>query len=147
MGRLLLAAVVAGGALAPAGAARADGNRFEPHATSVTWPSVTPSGWYTNTYNYAWYYPWYAHYDYTKGPYANWMVGGGYAGYANHGSAGMVYSNKPPTEPYIGDWYQLMLERNAVREAKLAAQQYGRPTTGYGAYDSLQGLTGNPYPR
>ncbi len=139
MSRLLLAAAVAGGLLASAAGARADGNRFLPHSTSVTWPSVTPPGWYTNTYRYAWYYPWYANYDYTHGPYANWMAGGGYAGYANHGSAGMAYSDKPPTQPYIGEWYyrlqELEAQRAAVRAAKAAQAQPG-------SYNSLQNLTG-----
>ncbi|MBY0458274.1 MAG: hypothetical protein K2V38_13115, partial [Gemmataceae bacterium] len=62
--------------------------RAGPPATSVTWPSVSPPGWYTNTYWHRWYYPWYAYYDYTTGPYANWMSGGGYAGYSYHGPAG-----------------------------------------------------------
>ena len=115
---LLLAAISAGGLLGSASAARAEGKRpawpipvpdihecTGPHAQSVTWPSVTPSGWYTDTYRHQWYYPWYAYYNFSMGPYANWMAGGGYAGYANHGPAGMYYSHKPPAEPYIGSWY------------------------------------------
>ena len=132
MGRLLLAAAVVGGALGQASAGPLDReHRFEPHATSVTWPSVTPSGWYTNTYSYRWYYPWYAYYDYTHGPYANWMAGGGYAGYANHGPAGMYYSSKPPAEPYIGEW---------AGRTNLSAVPGGYP----GAYNSLKGMTDKP---
>ena len=52
-----------------------------PWASSATFPLANPPGWYTNTYYYAWYYPWYAYYNYSHGPYANWMAGGGYAGY------------------------------------------------------------------
>lgn len=113
---LLLAAVTAGGVVGSAGAARAEGQRPHwpipapdihectgPHSTSVTWPSVVPPGWYTDTYRHRWYFPWYAYYNYSMGPYANWMVGGGYAGYASHGPAGIYYSHKPPAEPY-GEW-------------------------------------------
>lgn len=52
-----------------------------PWATSATFPLANPPGWYTNTYWYAWQYPWFAYYNYSHGPYANWMAGGGYAGY------------------------------------------------------------------
>jgi hypothetical protein len=137
MSRLLLAAAVAVGVMASAGVARADGHRFLPHSTSVTWPSVTPPGWYTDTYRYAWYFPWYAHYDYSHGPYANWMAGGGYAGYANHGSAGMAYSNRPAAQPYIGEWYYRIPEKEAYRAP---------PTELPGAYNSLQGMTGPAAP-
>ncbi len=101
---LLLAALAAGGLFGSAGAARAEGDFnagplkvpdvhrwLGPHSTSVTWPSVNPPGWYTNTYRHRWYYPWYAYYDFSHGPYANWMAGGGYAGYAYHGPAGYYH--------------------------------------------------------
>lgn len=138
---LLLAAMTAGGVLVPMGTARADGERQKmpnyqysiheclgPHSTSVTWPSVVPPGWYTDTYRHKWYLPWYAYYNYSMGPYANWMVGGGYAGYASHGPAGIYYSHKPPTEPYVGAWYYRAQEREGQR-----AQSAGQPqpaTTG-----------------
>jgi len=112
---LLLAALTAGGT---AGVAKADGghtfgpypvseihDHFWPHATSVTWPSAMPPGWYTNTYRHKWYEPWYAYYNFSSGPYANWMAGGGYAGYSYHGPAGLYNYNKPPAEPYLGVWY------------------------------------------
>jgi uncharacterized protein (TIGR03000 family) len=54
-----------------------------PWATSAAFPCINPPGWYTNTYYFAWYYPWFAYYNYSHGPYANWMAGGGYAGYAS----------------------------------------------------------------
>jgi hypothetical protein len=127
-----------------AGSAKADGgHQFRPHSTSVTWPSVTPPGWYTNTYHHAWYYPWYANYNFAHGPYANWMVGGGYAGYANHGPAGMQYSHKPPAQPYIGDW----LPRVQAWNAKIAELKAGGGGAGGGAFETLQGLSGPPaYP-
>ncbi|HEY1186441.1 MAG TPA: TIGR03000 domain-containing protein [Gemmata sp.] len=91
---LLAAALVAVGLAWSAGSAGAQQHhQRRAHTTSVTWPSVNPPGWYTNTYMHAWYYPWYAYYDFTAGPYANWMAGGGYAGYAYHGPAG--YYNYP----------------------------------------------------
>jgi hypothetical protein len=175
MGRLLLAAAVAAAGLAP-GAARANDDAgprplttaaigtanlalaplrasrgeivgFGPHATSVAWPSVTPPGWYTNTYRYAWYYPWYANYDFTQGPYANWWAGGGYAGYANHGPAGMAYSNKPPAEPYIGEWMSRLQEYEAAKEAaKEAARSKGHGPYGavhsHTSFATLRGLVG-----
>ena len=101
---LLLAALAAGGVVGTSGAARAEGDHhwgpvpiidihrcLGPKSTSVTWPSVSPPGWYTNTYRHKWFYPWYAYYDFTHGPYANWMASGGYAGYAYHGPAGYYY--------------------------------------------------------
>ncbi|MBN9119160.1 MAG: TIGR03000 domain-containing protein [Planctomycetes bacterium] len=104
MRKLLLVAAVAGGLIGSAGAARAEGEhhwgpvripdihqRLGPKSTSVTWPSVSPPGWYTDTYRHKWFYPWYAYYNYSQGPYANWMAGGGYAGYAYHGPAGYYY--------------------------------------------------------
>ena len=101
---LLLAAVAAGGLCGSAGTARADGEHtfgpvkiwdihdcLPPKSTSVTWPSVSPPGWYTNTYRHKWFYPWYAYYNFSHGPYANWPASGGYAGYASHGPAGYYY--------------------------------------------------------
>jgi uncharacterized protein (TIGR03000 family) len=115
---LLLAAVASGGVLGSAGAARAEGDHsfgpvpipdihrcLGPKTTSVTWPSAVPPGWYTNTYRHQWYQPWYAYYNFSTGPYANWMAGGGYTGYAYHGPAGVYNYNKPPAEPYLGEWY------------------------------------------
>lgn len=103
---LLLAALAGGGVLGSTGAARAEGDHhwgpiriwdihqcLGPKSTSVTWPSVNPPGWYTDTYRHRWYYPWYAYYNFSHGPYANWMAGGGYAGYSYHGPAG--YYNYP----------------------------------------------------
>jgi uncharacterized protein (TIGR03000 family) len=101
---LLLAAVAAGGVCGSAGVARADGvpppypipvpdihRLIGPKSSSVTWPCATPPGWYTDTYRHAWFYPWYAYYNFSHGPYANWMAGGGYAGYANCGPGGHFY--------------------------------------------------------
>jgi uncharacterized protein (TIGR03000 family) len=66
-----------------AGMVRADGGRCCPWPTSAAFPTVTPPGWYTNTYSYDWQYPWFAYYNYSQGPYANWFAGQGYAGYSN----------------------------------------------------------------
>lgn len=115
MRRLLLVAMF--GVSMTAGSVLADGiprhpprvhslnHGWGPHSSSVVWPSVNPPGWYTNTYNHKWYYPWFAYYNYSHGPYANWMAGGGYAGYAYHGPAGYYhYPNVQPAQPYIGEW-------------------------------------------
>ena len=75
MRRVLFAAVlVVVGSAAPAAA-------NYPSSTTATFPLLTPSGPYTNTYYYGWHYPWFAYYNYSHGPYANWWYGGGYATY------------------------------------------------------------------
>jgi hypothetical protein len=115
MRRVLLLAML--GVTVSVGWARADGipqhypwprptnHGFGPHTTSVTWPSVVPPGWYSNTYNYRWYYPWFAYYNYSSSPYANWPATRGVAGYANHGPAGIYYwPNPTPAQPYLGQW-------------------------------------------
>ena len=94
MRKLLLATVLAvAGLVCSAGTADAQYRYHRPQTSSVTWPSANPPGWYTNTYKHLWFYPWYAYYDFSYGPYANWAAGGGYAGYAYHGPAG--YFNYP----------------------------------------------------
>ena len=108
MRRLLLLAALAAGVLTSAGEARAfNGKAFGPPATSVTWPGATPPGWYTNTYNHAWYYPWYAYYNFSQGPYANWMAGGGYATYSNFGPGGHFYwYDRVPAQPWVPPQYE-----------------------------------------
>ncbi len=59
-----------------------------PWPQTAAFPCVNPPGWYSNTYSYAWQYPWFAYYNYSHGPYANWMAGGGYAYYKNCGNCG-----------------------------------------------------------
>lgn len=76
MRRALFAAVLAvAGSAAPAAALD------KPTSTTATFPLLTPSGPYTNTYYYAWAYPWFAYYNYAHGPYANWWHYGPYATY------------------------------------------------------------------
>jgi uncharacterized protein (TIGR03000 family) len=58
-----------------------------PWPQTAAFPCINPPGWYSNTYYYAWQYPWFAYYNYSHGPYANWMAGGGYAFYKNCGPA------------------------------------------------------------
>ncbi len=43
---------------------------WHPTSTSATFPLLTPSGYYANTYYYAWAYPWFGYYNYAHGPYA-----------------------------------------------------------------------------
>jgi uncharacterized protein (TIGR03000 family) len=70
--------------VAPVGVAGAwDGSSCGPWASSAAFPTLNPPGWYTNTYSYAWYYPWYAYYNSSQGPYANWTSGQGFATYGN----------------------------------------------------------------
>lgn len=151
MGRLLVVAAVA--AVVSSGA-RADGwppylpepssgnHGWGPHATSVTWPSVNPPGWYTNTYNHAWFYPWYANYNFSHGPYANWMSGGGRLGYANHGPAGYYnWPNVKPAQPYVGEWAD---RAAAAPPTKAQAKFRAKIEAHEGAYAALNGLVGTP---
>jgi len=65
----------------------ASGNRaaawwnYYPAPASVAFPMLTPSGYFTNTYYYAWYYPWYANYNYSHGSYSHWWRSHGWAFY------------------------------------------------------------------
>jgi uncharacterized protein (TIGR03000 family) len=95
MRKLVLAAVLAAaGLIGAAGRADAWGlGHTGPYAASAAFPCVNPPGWYTSTYSYAWYYPWYAYYNFSHGPYANWMAGGGFASYAGCGPNGMCGIN------------------------------------------------------
>jgi uncharacterized protein (TIGR03000 family) len=62
---------------------------------TAAFPLANPPGWYTNTYSFAWQYPWFAYYNYSHGPYANWASGGGYATYT-------TYTGHPVTyRPYL----------------------------------------------
>ena len=83
MQKLLVAGVLAlvgvAGSVGRAGAW--EWGHFGPYAQTAAFPCANPPGWYTNTYSFPWYYPWFAYYNYSHGPYANWMAGGGYAYY------------------------------------------------------------------
>lgn len=57
------------------------GPTVRPYYTSAAFPCVNPPGYYTNSYYYAWYYPWFANYNYSHGSFANWYQWGGYATY------------------------------------------------------------------
>ncbi|MBA4064965.1 MAG: hypothetical protein C0501_14875 [Isosphaera sp.] len=84
---LLLGALAVGGVGATGGSAGAyHYGHFGPWAQTASFPSANPPGYYTNTYSYAWQYPWYAYYNSSHGPYANWASGGGYAYYTTLGS-------------------------------------------------------------
>ncbi|WP_439631472.1 TIGR03000 domain-containing protein [Gemmata sp.] len=71
-----------------------------PTPQTAAFPAMCPPGWYTNTYYYAWQYPWFANYNYSHGPYANWMAGGGFASYANLGPYPMTHGvwTPPPVD-------------------------------------------------
>ena len=87
---LLLAAVAAGTALLSPASARA--SNFPPYYPSALFP-CNNQGWQTNLYWYHWHYPWYAYYNYSHGPYANWMAGGGWATYGGNCGAGGCWGN------------------------------------------------------
>lgn len=82
MRKYLTPAVLAAAAtLATTDRAAAYGLIVRPYYTAASFPCLNPSGYYSNSYYYAWYYPWFANYNYSHGPYANWYQWGGYATY------------------------------------------------------------------
>jgi uncharacterized protein (TIGR03000 family) len=76
-------ALAIAGLIVAAGTVSADGGYCCVCATTAAFPTGTPPGWYTNTYLYDWHYPWYAYYNFSQGPYANWLLAKGVAGYGN----------------------------------------------------------------
>ena len=111
MKRVLVGMVVLVAVVSASGRAEAwQGNHCGPWAQTAAFPSANPPGWYTNTYSFAWQYPWFAYYNYSHGPYANWMAGGGYGYYASFAGAPPVYPGwttplpapKPKAEPKDG---------------------------------------------
>ena len=62
-----------------------------PWPQTAAFPCMNPPGWYSNTYYYAWQYPWFAYYNYSQGPYANWMASQGYAYYKSCPNCGSPY--------------------------------------------------------
>jgi uncharacterized protein (TIGR03000 family) len=92
---LLLSVLVLAGLVGSAGRAPAFGIIYRgPYPGTAAFPCVG-SQYFTNTYYYAWYYPWYAYYNFSHGPYANWWQGGGYATYAGgcQNCAGGAFGN------------------------------------------------------
>jgi uncharacterized protein (TIGR03000 family) len=84
MRKLVTALLVVVGVAATSGRVQAwQWGHHGPFPQTAAFPCANPPGWYTNTYWFAWQYPWFAYYNYNHGPYANWMSGGGYAYYAN----------------------------------------------------------------
>lgn len=79
---LVLSVLGLAGLVASPGRAPAVGGFFYygPYPQTVAFPCLG-TGYYTNTYYFAWQYPWYAYYNYSHGPYANWAQGGGFATY------------------------------------------------------------------
>ncbi len=83
MRKLLMSVMVLGGLTATSERASAwQWGHNGPWAQTAAFPCANPPGWYTNTYSFAWQYPWFAYYNYSHGPYANWMAGGGHAHYS-----------------------------------------------------------------
>jgi uncharacterized protein (TIGR03000 family) len=99
MRKMLIASVMALGAVIGS-SGRADAwswGHTGPWPQTAAFPCANPPGWYTNTYSYAWQYPWFAYYNYNQGPYANWMSGGGFATYGNYTGYPVYYA------PWAGD--------------------------------------------
>lgn len=80
---LIVSVLVLAGTLTSTNRASAFGYGLvvHPYYASAAFPCLNPPGYYTNSYYFAWYYPWYANYNYSHGPYSNWWWWGGYATY------------------------------------------------------------------
>src|SRR4029078_5491743 len=81
MRRFLLASLLAvtGLAVSPD---RASAWWYYPQPAAVSFPMVYPPGYYVNTYPVAWYYPWYANYNYSHCSYSHWWQSHGWAFYS-----------------------------------------------------------------
>ena len=132
MRKLLLGVLVVAGVAATGGQAQAwMYGHTGPWSQTAAFPCANPPGWYTNTYSYAWQYPWFAYYNYAHGPYANWAHSGGYAYYAN--CAGHHVSHVPPVMApgYTGVPVCCTMTVNVPADAKLLFN--GTPANGTGA--------------
>jgi uncharacterized protein (TIGR03000 family) len=143
MRKVLFAAVLAVAAVAaPARAVDA------PQATTATFPLLTPSGPYTNTYYYAWAYPWFAYYNYAHGPYANWWYYGPYATYGWCGPCrGYVdpFAGTAPATLVVSLPEGAVLTFNGVSSPATGAERtYRVPALSYGqdyGYDLVAAVT------
>lgn len=68
------------------------------YPSSAAFPCIYPPGYYTNTYYFGWYYPWFAYYNYSHGSFANWYLWGGYATYG--GNCGLYGCGPNGCGPY-----------------------------------------------
>ncbi|HVL12964.1 MAG TPA: TIGR03000 domain-containing protein, partial [Gemmata sp.] len=91
MRKLLTAVLVAAGVAAGGRAEAWQWGHHGPFPQTAAFPCANPPGWYTNTYWFAWQYPWFAYYNYNHGPYANWTTGGGFATYTTYTGHPVVY--------------------------------------------------------
>ena len=73
-----------------------------PTTTTATFPLLTPSGPYSNTYYYGWAYGWYSYYNYAHGPYANWWYYGPYATYGWCGYGPYGWGCRGYADPFAG---------------------------------------------
>lgn len=98
---LVVTVVAVAGALGTANRAAAYGLGLthSPYYASAVFPCLNPPGYFSNSYYFAWYYPWYANYNYAHGPYANWWHTGGFATYGgNCGPHGCGHQAMTPTQ-------------------------------------------------
>lgn len=81
---LVLSILAVAGMFASTNRASAYGLIVRPYYTSAAFPCLNPPGYFTNSYYFPWHYPWFAYYNYSHGPYANWWWWGGYATYGGN---------------------------------------------------------------
>ncbi|QDU23212.1 TIGR03000 domain-containing protein [Urbifossiella limnaea] len=106
-----------------------------PTATSATFPLLTPSGYYTNTYYYGWAYPWFAYYNYAHGPYANWAS---YGPYATYGWG--CYGCRGYADPFAGTGAATLVV-DLPESAVLKFNGVSSPTTGNSRTYSVPALS------
>ena len=69
---LIVSVLAVAGVLASTERASADHPFCHPYTSPAVFPGLNPPGYYTATYYNLWYFPWYANYNYSSSPYANW---------------------------------------------------------------------------
>jgi len=120
MRKFLLAALVVAGIASSGGTAQAwQWGHQGPWAQTAAFPCANPPGYYTNTYSFAWQYPWFAYYNYSHGPYANWAAGGGVAHYTTCGPNGNCGYAPPSAGVMGGSLSPCTLAVNVPADAKL----------------------------
>lgn len=122
---LILSLLALAGMMTSTGRASAYGYGLvvRPYYASAAFPCLNPPGYYTNSYYFAWYYPWFAYYNYAHGPYSNWWWWGGYATYG--GCCGAK-----PVVPVAAAGVPAMVTVSLPGDAKLLFNGVAAPGTG-----------------
>ena len=133
----------------PSPASRRPPRSAMPTTTTATFPLLTPSGPYTNTYYYGWAYAWFAYYNYAHGPYANWWYYGAYATYGWAGRPAATPTRSPAPRRPRSSWTcrkrraevqrRVVADHRQLADVPVPALSYGQD---YG-YDLVAEVTAN----